>query len=126
LKDHHFWVTSLKQTRHGDTNLDGEVSFPDFVLLADNFGGAGGWGQGDFDADGQVQFADFVLLANNFGQGKTGDAAAVPEPDWAVLAFLGLVVLLIVTRMRQNRRGDPDSRQFNNSTIQQGDSRKWS
>ena len=68
----------------GDANLDGDVSFPDFVLLADNFGQTGGWGQGDFDADGQVQFPDFVILADNYGQVA---AAAVPEP-WAMLLLI--------------------------------------
>ncbi len=63
-----FLVESILNTRAGDTDLDGDVDFTDFVALAENFGSASaGWMQGNFDLDGRVDFADFVSLAANFG-----------------------------------------------------------
>ena len=77
----------------GDADFDGQVQFPDFVILANNFGKAGQYSTGDFDCDGQVQFPDFVILANNFGKSGSAAAAAVPEPaSWGLLA-LGLAWL---------------------------------
>jgi len=60
-------VEEIIGTRRGDTNLDGFVSFQDFLVLSSNFGQAGGWSDGDFDADGNIGFADFLLLSSFFG-----------------------------------------------------------
>lgn len=55
-------------TRLGDADLNGEVSFLDFLKLASNFGDTDAtWSQGDFDCSGDVSFFDFILLATNFG-----------------------------------------------------------
>ena len=63
------------QTLPGDIDGDGTVQFPDFVILANNFGKTVPANTlGDLDGDGIVQFPDFVILANNFG--KTLNAAA--------------------------------------------------
>ena len=51
----------------GDTDLDGRVSFRDFLTLAAQFGDSGGWADGDFDGDGFVGFEDFLLLVSHFG-----------------------------------------------------------
>ena len=55
----------------GDLDLDGEVSFQDFLAMASSFGQEGGWASGDMDGNGVVGFADFLELANNFGQRST-------------------------------------------------------
>ena len=47
--DVQYWVTELKQTVSGDTNLDGEVNFADFLALADGFDKPGTWSNGDFN-----------------------------------------------------------------------------
>ena len=52
----------------GDANLDGQVTFVDFLALATNFGKAGDWEQGDFTGDGMVTFTDFIVLASNYGR----------------------------------------------------------
>ena len=54
----------------GDINLDGEVDFQDFLVLANNFGRNDDVlrADGDLDADGRVTFIDFVVLAENFGR----------------------------------------------------------
>jgi hypothetical protein len=80
---------------NGDADFGGDVQFPDFVVLANNFGMAGNWSEGDFDATGEVQFPDFVILANNFGQSAAA-AAAVPEPSSGLMlcVLAGAGVLL--------------------------------
>ncbi len=55
-------------TWQGDADLDLDVDFGDFALLAIAYGNPGEWAQGDFDNDGEVNFSDFVFLANNFNQ----------------------------------------------------------
>ncbi len=69
-------VQDVLETYYGDSNLDGQVSIGDLTVLAENFGGGGGWAQGDFNGDVQVSIGDLTLLAENFGQGSelTGDA----------------------------------------------------
>jgi len=100
-----FMVAEIVQTLPGDTNLDQQVSFFDFVKLANAYGTEGGWGDGDFTGNFRVDFADFVLLSSNFGQdfpeasGTSFMAAAVPEPTgW------GLLALVVWTVMRRKSR----------------------
>ena len=94
--DVHFWITDLKSTYVGDTNLDGEVKFDDFLTLSANFGQAGGWAEGDFNADEIVNFPDFLALSANFGSVAAGNAsaAAVPEPTASGIALFGLLGLI--------------------------------
>jgi hypothetical protein len=89
----------------GDADLDGQVQFTDFVLLANNFGMAGTWGQGDFTADGLVDFPDFVVMANNFDTRLPGVAAtAVSEPT-ASLICLPVVAIGSLGRRRRPTAG---------------------
>lgn len=85
----------------GDANLDRNVDFADFLVVADAFGENGGWGRGDFNGDGLVQFADFLLLAQHFGQ-TTGDVRAVPEPTSSVLSVIALLSVYWLSRRRQH------------------------
>jgi len=92
--DRRLWVEEIKGTFFGDAQLNGDVQFGDFVILAQNFAKSGGWGQGDFDGSGQVQFEDFVLLAQNFGKVSAQAASAVPEPTaglWLYALLGGLL-----------------------------------
>ena len=53
----------------GDADMDGQVSFSDFLILSDNFGMSDAdQGDGDFTGDGAVDFADFLILADEFGK----------------------------------------------------------
>ena len=87
----------------GDADGDGEVQFADFLVVAEHFGGPGGWSEGDFDGDMQVQFRDFLILGDNFGSFVEAQTAAVsvPEPAGWLLAVVGLLPAL---RRRGNRR----------------------
>lgn len=68
--------TSTVHAGVGDANLDGIVSFPDLVKVAQNYGGTGKtWLDGDFNYDGTVGFADLVSVAQHYG----GPAPASPE-----------------------------------------------
>ena len=62
-------VRNILDTQFGDADLDGDVDFTDFGLLANHFGSteSSGWATGDFDGDRAVSFRDFVLLTNQFG-----------------------------------------------------------
>ncbi len=58
----------------GDTNGDGEVSFPDFLVIFSNFGKNvdRAFADGDFNNDGIVAFDDFLVLSLNFGKSQAG------------------------------------------------------
>ena len=58
-------------TKSGDFNEDGQLSFPDFILFAQNFGRTKGDrdfnAKYDLDDSGSVDFADFLQFAQAFG-----------------------------------------------------------
>ena len=82
----------------GDADLDGIVSFSDFLLLSNGFGLAGSWRDGDFDQSGTVDFSDFLILSANFGQ-MSRAFSTVPEPSGNVL-WIGLLPMLVAIRRR--------------------------
>ncbi len=50
----------------GDANLDGTVNYPDFQLVAANYGLTNAfWRQGDFNDDGTVNWQDLNILKQN-------------------------------------------------------------
>ena len=103
LLDHNFLVTDLANTSVGDTNLDGATDFADFLNLAANFGGSGGWGQGNFGLDTTVAFDDFLALASNFnGAVPESELATVPEPHHFHPAMI--FVALILGRLQRLMR----------------------
>lgn len=85
----------------GDANLDGTVSFADFLILSkfytgeDIFTPGGGWFQGDFSGEGAVTLNDFLFLADHFGESvsTTEGVAAVPEPGGFVMFLFGFCLL---------------------------------
>ncbi len=83
----------------GDTNLNGDVAFADFLVLSGNFGQSGQtWSGGDFDCSGDVAFADFLTLSANFGQTAGAEASTVPEPSTSLFAMVGALCLLACRR----------------------------
>lgn len=68
LRDASFLVEEVFATRWGDSDLDGEVNFNDFLNLSSNFGRRDAtFADGDADGDGGVSFSDFLSLSANFG-----------------------------------------------------------
>ena len=100
-RDRQLWHT-LDQSSPGDSDLDGDVDFVDFLSLANNFGQSpSSWSQGDYDGNNETNFLDFLALANNFGNAPVAAAAAsVPEPSSSLLAVLALTPFLLTRKRR--------------------------
>lgn len=92
-EDRRMWVEDIAGTHFGDANLDGEVSFSDFLAFAANFGKSGGWAEGNFDGVRGVEFLDFLTLDHFFGQSRSPTTTAVPEPSTFLPALLSLCYL---------------------------------
>lgn len=90
--DRAFLVRSNFGTQFGDADLDGSVSFKDFLILAEGFGSEGGWAQGDFDGSGVVDFLDVLSLSENFGFTSAAPALNVPESDVSPFRLFGLML----------------------------------
>lgn len=62
----------------GDLELDGDVDFADFLILATNFGKQSGalLSEGDLDGDEDIDLDDYRLLIANFGRDVTTTDAA--------------------------------------------------
>jgi hypothetical protein len=81
-------ATLVRYTLLGDANLDGIVSFPDLVILAQNYNATvsaftdAWWSRGDFNYDGVVNFADLVKLAQNYNSALATDSIPGPAPDF--------------------------------------------
>ena len=70
----------VKYTYYGDANLDGRVTFDDYVRIDTAFhSGRTGWSNGDFNYDGAVNFDDYVLIDVSFNQQNGTLSRAV---DW--------------------------------------------
>jgi hypothetical protein len=96
-------ISEVFRTVSGDTDLDRDVDFADFLGLSAAFGSQGnGWGAGDFDGNGRTDFPDFLAMSSNFG---ALPAAAVPEPDAGahLIAALGASLLLLRRRHRSSQ-----------------------
>ena len=101
----------------GDANIDFQVDFADFLIVASNFGGEGVWQHGDFDCDSQIDIDDAMALFENFGAPHAvaangeGMASAVPEPstliEWLVV---GAVVWMGRRRRRDCASPSPEAR----------------
>ncbi|MEM8945223.1 MAG: alpha-amylase family glycosyl hydrolase [Planctomycetota bacterium] len=93
-------ITELADTSFADFDLDGIVSGSDYLAWQRGFGisPAATFNQGDADLGGAVNGADLATWLSLFGGGNVG-AAAVPEPNTAVLA---LTTLSVVFARRRN------------------------
>jgi hypothetical protein len=56
---------------------------------------------GDLDGDGNVGFPDFLILSDNFGR-TANEAAAVPEPSSAALLGFAALLMGLVRRRRND------------------------
>jgi hypothetical protein len=102
-------LVSAEHSLAGDTDLDGDVDFGDFVTMVNHFGQSTPyWQHGNFDGDPEVAFADFVQLANHFGDARS--VLPVPEPGgpgWSCWAA-GWGLALASCRASRRRVPRPD------------------
>ena len=83
----------------GDTDVDGDVDFSDFVNLSSHFGMTDvGWAEGDFDHNGEIDFPDFLRLSRNFGETSDPVISNAPEPSSSVLLILSSMSLLVLRK----------------------------
>ncbi len=100
----------VKYTYIGDGNLDGLVSFDDYVGMDNAFFGLIpnlGWATGDINFDGAINFDDYSVVDQAFFfqgaplAGDGGSIATIPEPRMWQLAILGCLALCVLWRHRQ-------------------------
>ena len=103
--DRNTWISELRNTWIGDSNLDGEFNSSDFVRVFTNgkfeTGLAANWGEGDWNGDGVFTTGDFVAAFTDggFEIGPRPATASVPEPTMSVLAFFaGIAVFASMRR----------------------------
>jgi hypothetical protein len=112
--DRVFWVEVLKNTYFGDSNLDGEFSSADFVLVfqasqyEDDVSDNSNWETGDWNGDREFDSADFVLAFQTNGFENGPRPVTVPEPRAKLLLS---VVLLFAGGCIQNLRFSGRQRQ---------------
>lgn len=92
----------------GDADVDGDVDFRDFTILANEFGKDGtSWQQADFDFNKKTEFKDFLMLAQNFGLAREipplsrrdrADVSTIPEPSSGWLSIVAVSCLLLLRR----------------------------
>ncbi len=101
----------IKYTYIGDGNLDGLVSFDDYVGMDNAFFGLIpnlGWATGDINFDGVINFDDYSVVDQAFFfqgaplSGEGSGVAAVPEPGtWLLAALASLTGLFTWFRRKK-------------------------
>ncbi len=96
--DQVYWVTELRNSFFGDSNLDGEFSSDDLVWVfqlgqyEDEVSADSIWGTGDWNGDQEFDTHDFLLAFQHGGyeQGPRDAVAIVPEctSGWMLLVAL--------------------------------------
>ena len=96
--DRDIWIDEIYGTVVGDTDLDRDVDFQDFLNLSAAFDGSAGWLGGDFDGSGTTDFPDFLSLSGNFGfDGNV--VTAVPEPSGIAMLITLAISFLFFSRL---------------------------
>jgi|GEM_PF-1324014 len=91
----------------GDTNLNDHVGFGDFTAMSRRFGDGREWTEGNYRGSGTSSFPDFLLLARNFGEqipraAQTNQIGIsnVPEPATKLSLVVGVVSLMLLRKKR--------------------------
>lgn len=87
-QDRFHWIDVLKNSYMGDSNLDGEFSSGDLVVVftageyEDGVVGNSGWATGDWNGDTEFDSSDIVaaFTAGGYNLGPRADVQPVPEP----------------------------------------------
>jgi hypothetical protein len=114
--DRTHWISELKKTYVGDSNLDNEFNSTDFVLVftagqyEDTVPGNSTWATGDWNGDADFNSADFVAAFTEGGyeKGPRPAANSVPEPGLSLL--IAPLVAAILWHRRTRKSGTRKSR----------------
>jgi len=84
-----------RAVKGGDASLNGLVDGADYTVWADNYliNERAYFTKGDFNGDGLTDGADYTIWADNYAPALALSATAVPEPNSAWLAVVGLICL---------------------------------
>jgi len=107
--DYHYWVTEVKQTWIGDSDLNGEFDSGDLIgafqsgLYEDDIDNNSTGTTGDWDGDRDFTTADMVAAFRDGGYelGPRATTALVPEPTSAVLLMIGFTTAAIARSRRE-------------------------
>ena len=100
LADRQHWVTDIKQTWIGDTNLDGLFDSGDMISVfsagqyEDAIVGNSTWSTGDWNGDGDFESGDLIAAFSDGGYEARPCAAvaAVPEPSTTLLTLVAVLL----------------------------------
>ena len=101
--DRNHWVTTIRGTYLGDSNLDGEFNTTDLVQVFQNGHYEDGvernsrWEEGDWNGDGDFDTSDLVLAFQDGGYelGPRTKSMIVPEPaNTVVICLVGMFGLI--------------------------------
>lgn len=92
IHDRTFWIQNISNTFFGDTNLDGEFSSVDLVIVfeaaeyEDNIPENSTWADGDWNGDGEFTSRDLVSAFQDGGYERGPRmATTLPEPSYPLL-----------------------------------------
>ncbi|MCA9213744.1 MAG: hypothetical protein KDB27_11790 [Planctomycetales bacterium] len=95
--DRRFLVENIKNTYLGDSNLDGQFSSGDFVVVFTaakyESGQSATYAEGDWNGDGFFNSGDFVTVFGDASYEKGPRPAPIPEPNCYVAAMLLVLCL---------------------------------
>jgi hypothetical protein len=105
------WISNLRGTFLGDSNLDGEFNTSDLVEVftantyEDDIVGNSTWGSGDWNGDAEFNTSDLVaaFVEGGYEKGPKPVAAVVPEPGLNQFGIVCCFFLMKTTRAPKNR-----------------------
>jgi hypothetical protein len=104
------WISNLRGTFLGDSNLDGEFGSADLVAVftantyEDGIVGNSTWGTGDWNGDAEFDTSDLVaaFVEGAYEKGPKAFRAVVPEPSFGVLSLVCFTLLAFRSRASGN------------------------
>ncbi|MFC1757651.1 DNRLRE domain-containing protein [Planctomycetota bacterium] len=104
------WVSNLRNTFLGDSNLDGEFGSADLVVVfqgntyEDDIPGNSTWETGDWNGDGDFDTSDLVAAFSEgaYENGPQPAIATVPEPTTTVTVLTALAAACLMGRRNRS------------------------